>query len=126
MSVFDGEFTRNVQRGGWVRFPKAWLAQLEADREVFIMPDPTVARSLLIVSAEEFNKKLKRLSTMKVSTDVLNVIGDNVEQVKIAADGRMRIPARMLAHAGIRGSVCFVGQWFATHWRIAASSGRAV
>lgn len=107
--MFIGCYTRKVQRGGWVRFPKDWLLQLGNGREVFIMPGPSADRPLVIFPAAEFNRKLKRLSTMKVPDETLIALGNAVEQVKIAADGRMRISARMLAYAGIRDGVCFSG-----------------
>ena len=108
--MFIGCYTRKVQRGGWVRFPKDWLMQLSDGLEVFIMPGPSADRPLVIFPAAEFNRKLKRLSTMKVPDETLIALGKAVEQVKIAADGRMRISARMLAYAGIRDGVCFSGE----------------
>ena len=54
--MFIGCYTRRVQRGGWVRFPKDWLALLGDKREVFIMPDSEGGKSLLIVPADEFRK----------------------------------------------------------------------
>ena len=99
--MFIGCYTRKVQRGGWLRFPKDWLMQLSDGLEVFIRPGPSADRPLVIFPAAEFNRKLKRLSTMKVPDETLIALGNAVEQVKIAADGRMRISARMLAYAGI-------------------------
>ena len=108
--MFIGCYTRKVQRGGWLRVPKDWLMQLGDGLEVFIMPGPFADRPLVIFPAAEFNRKLKRLSTMKVPDETLIALGNAVEQVKIAADGRMRISARMLAYAGIRDGVCFSGE----------------
>lgn len=106
--AFIGTYKRKVQRGGWVRFPKDWLTLLGNNR-IFIMPDPKGGKSLLIVPADEFNKELKRLSSMKAPKDALIALGKVIEQVEIAADGRMRISARLLAYAGITGDVSFSG-----------------
>ncbi len=106
--AFIGTYKRKVQRGGWVRFPKDWLTLLGNNR-IFIMPDPKGGKSLLIVPAVEFNKELKRLSSMKAPKDALIALGKVIEQVEIAADGRMRISARLLAYAGITGDVSFSG-----------------
>ena len=106
--AFIGTYKRKVQRGGWVRFPKDWLTLLGNNR-IFIMPDPKGGKSLLIVPAAEFNKELKRLSSMKVPKDVLIALGKAIEQVEISADGRMRISAKLLAYAGITGEVYFSG-----------------
>ena len=108
--MFIGRYVRKVQRGGWVRFPKDLLLQFGENREVFIMPGPSADRPLVIFPAAEFNRKLKRLSAMNVPDATLLALGNAVEQVKIAADGRMRISARMLAYAGIRDGVCFSGE----------------
>ena len=108
--LFVGCYTRKVQRGGWVRFPKDWLALLGDKREMFIMPDPEGCESLLIVPADEFRKELKRMSTVESSDGGCNTIADSAILMKIASDGRMQIPARLLAHAGIQDCVCFAGR----------------
>ena len=110
IQVFVGEYMRKVQRGGWVRFPKDWLMRLGNDREVYIMPCPFAGRPLMIFSAWEFNTKLKRLSVKNVPDKTLIVLGNVTERVKISADGRMRIPARLLAHARISDGVRFSGK----------------
>ena len=46
--MFVGTYTRKLQRGGWVRFPKDWLTLLGDHRTVFIMPDPDKNKSLLL------------------------------------------------------------------------------
>ena len=107
--MFIGCYTRKVQRGGWVRFPKDWLALLGDNREIFILPDPEGGKSLLIVAAVEFRKELKRMAAVESSDGGSKAIADSAVLVEIAADGRMRIPANFLAHAGIKGMVCFSG-----------------
>ena len=73
------------------------------------MPDPEGGKSLLIVAADEFRKELKRMASVGSSYDGSNAIADSAVLVEIAADGRMQIPAKLLAHAGIKGMVCFSG-----------------
>ena len=107
--MFVGCYIRKVQRGRWVRFPKDWLALLGDKRDVFIMPDSEGGKSLLIVPADEFRKELKRMSTVESSDGGCNTIADSAILMKIASDGRMQIPTRLLAHAGITGDVCFSG-----------------
>ena len=107
--MFVGCYTRKVQRGGWVRFPKDWLALLGDKRDVFIMPDPEGGKSLLIVAADEFRKELKRTGGSSEEFRTRKAIVDSAELVEIAADGRMQIPARLLAHAGIQDGMCFAG-----------------
>ena len=106
--VFVGEFTRKVQRGGWVRFPKVWLTLLGEDREVFILPDPNGGKSLSIVTADDFRKELKRMAVEESSEGAYRPLAESATPVKIAADGRMRIPAGLLAHAGMYDAVCFM------------------
>ena len=91
-----------------MRFPKDWLTLL-GNNLIFIMPDPKGGKSLLVVPEVEFNKELKRLSSMKVPKDLLTALGSAIEQVVIAADGRMRISAKLLVYAGITGDVSFSG-----------------
>lgn len=107
--LFVGCYTRKVQRGRWVRFPKDWLALLGDNRDVFILPDPEGGKSLLIVAADEFRKELKRTPAAGSPDGGSNAIADSAVLVKITADGRMQIPARLLAHAGIMGDVCLSG-----------------
>ena len=107
--MFVGCYTRKAQRGWWVRFPKDWLTLLGDNREIFIVPDPEGGKSLLIVAAVEFRKELKRMAAVESSDGGSKAIADSAVLVEIATDGRMRIPAKFLAHAGIKGMVCFSG-----------------
>ena len=107
--LFVGCYTRKVQRGRWVRFPKDWLALLGDKRDVFIMPDSEGGKSLLIVPADEFRKELKRMSTVESSDGGSNTIADSAILMRIAADGRMQIPTKLLADAGVMGDVCLSG-----------------
>ena len=107
--MFIGCYTRKMQRGGWVQFPKDWLTLLGDNREMFIMPDSADGKSLLIVAADEFRKELKRMAAVESSDGGGKAIADSAVLVEIATDGRMRIPAKFLARAGIKGMVCFSG-----------------
>lgn len=107
--LFVGCYTRKVQRGRWIRFPKDWLALFGDNREVFLLPDPEGGKSLLIVAADEFRKELKRMASVGSSYDGSNAIADSAVLVEIAADGRMQIPAKLLVHVGIKDVVCFSG-----------------
>ena len=109
VEMFVGTYTRKVQRGGWVRFPKDWLALLGDNREVFIMPAPGGGKSLLIVTAEEFRKELKRMAVEESPKGTRMTLVDSAILVKIAVDGRMQIPASLFVHAGIQDSACFTG-----------------
>ena len=108
--LFVGCYTRKVQRGGWVRFPKDWLALLGDKRDVFIMPDLEGGKSLLIAATDEFRREMKRMSAAESPDGDSNAIADSAVLVEIAADGRLQIPAKLLAHAGIQDSVCFAGR----------------
>ena len=107
--MFVGTYTRKMQRGGWVRFPKDWLTLLGDNREVFILPDPNGRKSLSIAVADDFRKSTKRTGGSSEEFRTRKAIVDSAEKVEIAADGRMQISARLLAHAGIQDGVCFAG-----------------
>ena len=107
--MFIGCYTRKMQRDGWVLFPKDWLTLLGDNQEMYIMPDPTGGKSLLIAAADEFRKELKRMAAVESSDGGSKAIADSAVLVEIAADGRMQIPAKLLAHAGIKDVVCFSG-----------------
>ena len=107
--MFVGTYTRKLQRGGWVRFPKDWLPFIGDHRTVFIMPDPDKNKSLLLVMSDDFNRELERMKDKNVPSESLETLAKIVVQVKVTADGRMQIPARLLAHAGIQDGVCFAG-----------------
>lgn len=107
--MFIGCYTRKAQRGGWLRFPKEWLPFIGDHRTVFIMPDPDKNKSLLLVMSDDFNRKLERMKDKNMPSESLETLAKIVVQVKVAADGRMRIPAALLAYADIKGTVCFIG-----------------
>jgi len=67
--VFIGCYTRKVQRGGWLRFPKEWLPFIGDHRTVFIMPDPDKNKSLLLVMSDDFNRELERMKDKNVPSE---------------------------------------------------------
>ena len=107
--MFIGCYTRKVQRGGWLRFPKEWLPFIGDHRTVFIMPDPDKNKSLLLVMSDDFNRELERMKDKNVPSESLETLAKIVVQVKVTADGRMQIPAPLLAYADIKDTVCFSG-----------------
>ncbi len=107
--MFIGCYTRKVQRGGWLRFPKEWLPFIGDHRTVFIMPDPDKNKSLLLVVSDDFNRELERMKDKNVPSESLEALAKIVFQVKVTADGRMQIPAKLLVHVGIKDVVCFSG-----------------
>ena len=84
--MFVGTYTRKLQRGGWVRFPKDWLTLLGDNREVFILPDPNGGKSLSIAVADDFRKELKRTEESSKGTRTRRAFVDSAEKVEIAAD----------------------------------------
>ena len=107
--MFVGCYTRKVQRGGWLRFPKEWLPFIGDYRMVFIMPDPDMNKSLLLEMSDDFNRKIERLKDKNVPSESLEALAKIVVQEKVTADGRMQIPAPLLAYADIKDTVCFSG-----------------
>lgn len=92
--AFAGQFRRVVDAQGRVRFPAEWRSIMSGDRELFVMANPDKTKSLLVVTAEDYRNAKKHPPTTLV---------------KIAADGRVRIPKELLAHAGIKGTAYFTG-----------------
>jgi len=92
--AFAGQFRRVLDAQGRVRFPAEWRSIMSEDRELFVMANPDKTKSLLVVTAEEYRKAKKH---------------PPATLVKIAADGRVRIPKELLAHAGIEGTAYFTG-----------------
>ena len=107
--MFVGCYTRKVQRGGWLRFPKEWLPFIGDYRMVFIMPDPDKNKSLLLVMPDDFNRILERMKDKNVPSESLEALAKIVAEVKVTVDGRMRIPATLLAYADIKDTMCFIG-----------------
>jgi len=92
--AFAGQFRRVVDAQCRVRLPAEWRSIMSEDRELFVMANPDKTKSLLVVTAEDYrNAKKHPPATL----------------VKIAADGRVRIPKELLAHAGIEGTAYFTG-----------------
>ena len=79
--MFVGTYTRKLQRGGWVRFPKDWLTLLGDNREVFILPDPNGRKSLSIAVADDFRKELKRTEESSKGTRTRRAFVDSAEKV---------------------------------------------
>ena len=92
--AFAGQFCRVVDAQCRVRLPAEWRSIMSGDRELFVMANPDKTKSLLVVTAEEYRKAKKH---------------SPATLVKIAADGRVRIPKELLAHAGIEGTAYFTG-----------------
>jgi len=93
--VFVGQYRRTVDAQGRIRFPADWLPMLGDDGELFVLPDPDAAESLLVVLAADYRKE----SNPPPAT-----------LLKVASDGLMRIPPQLLARAGIAGSVRLLGR----------------
>ena len=91
--MFVGSYIKKMRRGGWVSFPKAWLAMLGDDRAVFILPDPSGGKSLVIVPAKDIRREQVKSAMF----------------VNIREDGRMRIPFGLVAYLGFKDVVCFSG-----------------
>ena len=92
--AFAGQFRRVVDAQCRVRLPAEWRSIMSEDRELFVMANPDKTKSLLVVTAEDYRNAKKH---------------PPAPLVKIAADGRVRIPKELLAHAGIEGTAYFTG-----------------
>ena len=92
--AFAGQFRRVVDAQGRVRFPAEWRSTMGGDRELFVMANPDKTKSLLVVTAEEY-RKVKNPPSATL--------------VRVAADGHVRVPKELLAHAGIEGTAYFTG-----------------
>ena len=92
--VFVGQYRRVVDAQGRIRFPADWRPMLGKGRELFVLPNPVGPKSLAVVTAEDYRKEANPPAATLV---------------KVAADGRVRIPKALLACAGIKTQAWFVG-----------------
>ena len=93
--VFVGRYRRTVGEQGRIRFPADWLPLLGDDGELFVLPNPDGTKTLLAVLATDYRKEANP---------------PPATLLKVASDGFMSVPMRLLAHAGITSKVCLLGK----------------
>lgn len=110
--MFVGKYTRKVQRGGWLRFPKDWLPMVGDKRMIYVMLRPDKGKSLILITQDDVDRAVERIRGMEWSEETKKLVltlGICMEQVKISADGRMQISTSFLAYAGIKNEAHFWG-----------------
>lgn len=110
--VFSGSAEHALDPKRRVTIPSAWRDAMGRPPYVFVMADPH-AKCLRLMPASMMQSIVDRFRSRRLSdaavARMLSVIGENSEQLALDVQGRIRISDRLLAFAGIKGRVAFVG-----------------
>lgn len=111
-AVFSGSAEHALDPKRRVTIPSGWRDALRRPAYVFVMADPH-EKCLRLMPAALMDALLEKLRARRLSDPSvarkLRVIGENAEQLPLDVQGRIRISDRLLAFAGIKGRVAFVG-----------------
>lgn len=111
-AVFSGSAVHALDPKKRVTIPSGWRDAMGKPAYVFVMADPYEHCLRLLTNARmlEMQAKLKakRFSDPTVAQK-LRILGQNTEQLPLDVQGRIRIPDRLLAFAGVQSKIAFVG-----------------
>lgn len=120
----SGEYALDPKRR--VTVPSGWRDAMGNPSYVFVMVDPHV-KCLRLMSDALMQALLEKLRARRLSdpqvAQTLRVIGENSEQLPLDVQGRIRISNRLLAFAGIKSKITFVGA--VAYGEVWASEARA-
>ena len=111
-AVLTGSSTYALDPKRRLTIPSGWRDALGRPAYVFVMADPH-EKCLRLISYERMQALQAKLQGKRFSDPLvaqkLRTIGQNMEQLPLDVQGRIRISDRLLAFAGITGRAVFVG-----------------
>jgi len=108
-----GTYYRTLDEKLRLAIPKKLREGLIGEQESVLFVAPETDRALTLYSPLEFDRRAKRL--MEVSTHLATVRNyqrlyySQAEQVELDAQGRIRLPERLIAFAGVEQEVVLLG-----------------
>lgn len=141
MGRFLSTFQARLDSKGRVSLPAAFRAVLEADGHPGVFLHPALEQPAIEAGGnrllEEIDGLIGRFSPYSEARDLMaTALLGQAEIVKLDPEGRLTLPERLKAHAGISQSLVFVGlgekfriwapEKFAVHLEEATSNVRAV
>lgn len=114
-----GTHARSLDPKKRLTIPSVWRAALGPDF-VYVMMDPT-RRCLQLIPRDMMEARLAKYQELALSNpeinEALDAIGAASEMLEFDVQGRIRINDKMLAYAGLKGSVVLKGSVrMATIW----------
>jgi len=115
MALFVGTFANKLDRKGRVSVPASFRAALAGQRFAGIVAFPSFKHQALECCALDFMEQLA-ISLYEIDTfsarqdDLAATVFAEAHQLPFDSEGRIMLPAPLLAHAGISAMAAFVGQ----------------
>lgn len=108
-----GTYHRTLDEKQRLAIPKKLREGLIGEKEIVLFVAPETDRALTLYSPAEFDRRAKRLEDVsRHQSTVRNyqrLYYSQAEQVELDAQGRIRLPERLLAFAGIEQEVVLLG-----------------
>lgn len=107
-----GRFDHALDPKKRLTVPAGWRDLMGSPEYVYVFPDPNETCLNLIPPAEmegRLEKLRQRALFDKRASVALRVFGENAEQAGLDVQGRIRIRDRLLAFAGLTGTVVMIG-----------------
>lgn len=108
-----GRHEELIDAAGGIAIPDEWRELLLGESGIVYARLDRVDRSICIVPKDVMEEEIAAMQGRSVGNPELNealmVVGANVEQVRVDAEGRMRINPEMLKAVGIKDKAVLVG-----------------
>lgn len=111
--TLTGTYSRNLDDKYRIAIPKQLRKQFSSEELVGLYVAPGTEKSLALYSPAAFQRLAERLENRSSNRtevrDYLRVFYAQAEHVEFDAQGRIRIPERLVAHAQLRHDVVLLG-----------------
>ncbi|MGE3315741.1 MAG: division/cell wall cluster transcriptional repressor MraZ [Planctomycetaceae bacterium] len=110
--TLTGTYSRNLDNKYRIAIPKQLRRQFSSEELVGLYVAPGTEQSLAVYSPAAFQRLAERLenrSNRSEVRDYLRFFYAQAEHVEFDAQGRIRIPERLVAHAQLRHDVVLLG-----------------
>jgi MraZ protein len=111
--TLTGTYERNLDDKFRLALPKPLRRQFSQEEELSLFVAPGTQRSLSLYSPDEFRslaEKLAERATNRVETkNYFRLLYSRAEEVAVDAQGRIRIPERLVEHAALKHDLVLLG-----------------
>jgi MraZ protein len=111
--TLTGTYQRVIDEKLRIAIPKPLRRQLSPEEELTLFVAPGTERSIFLFSRESFSDLGERLAQHATnradSRNYRRLFYANAEEVTLDVQSRIRLPERLVAHAGLKHDVMLVG-----------------
>jgi MraZ protein len=111
--TLTGTFERSLDEKFRLAIPKPLRRQFSQEEETSLFVAPGTERSLSLYSPEGFRNLAERLAEHATdraqSRNYFRLLYSRAEEVSVDAQGRIRIPERLVEHAALKRDVVLLG-----------------